>query len=409
MVNNKKTIAFIFLMLSIQINFAQTDTLIKYNVKQRNIFTYPPTIIDTSILFENTQWNYGSQGGFDFLDLDPPDSSYNNSGFTDFIPAQNIFSVINYPIRTAVKLFVADNDSLKQLCTGILVESNYVLTSCHCIGQFDTNRTLIFLDSIWAFPDFDNGVENPIFGKSLGIEYMTFKSNLQGFYTKDIALIKLKKDLGAKTGWVGIAFSKEDNYYEGRVFHEFNYPGTVDPNDTTRVFNGDTLYYNYGTLDLIQDRWLGYYISAIPGQSGSSLIYTNNVEYYSFGTLAWANNSRHLRITPEIFYSFKSVINKGVLYVEDDKDFNISYYLSEPYPNPFNPTTKINYVIPNDSFVQLVVYDVLGRVIRTLVNEIQTRGKYEMTFTANGLSSGVYFYRMQSGDFSSTKKLILLR
>ena len=95
------------------------------------------------------------------------------------------------------------------------------------------------------------------------------------------------------------------------------------------------------------------------------------------------------------------------------KDKNVllpkSFFLSQNYPNPFNPSTKINYSIPQISFVTLKVYDILGREITTLVNEEKPVGNYEINFDANNLSSGIYFYRIQVGSFSDTKKLILIR
>lgn len=390
-------------------NYGQLDTLINYNVESNQIFDYPQTIIDSSKIFDNTNWNIGSEVGFSLFNTKPPDSTYNNSGFSDFRPVQNFYPVNNFPIRTAVKLFINENDTLKQKCSGILVAYNYVLTDCHCVGIYDTNRTLVFYDSVWTYPAFDNGNENPVFGKSLGIEYITFKSNLQGFYKKDIVLIKLKEGIGTKTGWVGIAFSKDDSYYVNKVLHKLSYPGTVDPVDSTRIFNGDTLYYNYGTLDLIDDLSIGYNITGIPGQSGSSLFYTNNEEYYSLGTQVWSAFSRHIRITPEIFYAFKPIIKNGIAGNDDLIDIISDYYLSEAYPNPFNPKTKINYFIPNSGLVLLKLYDILGKEIQTLVNEVQNKGEHIININGQDLSSGVYFCRIQSNDFFATKKIILLK
>jgi photosystem II stability/assembly factor-like uncharacterized protein len=86
-----------------------------------------------------------------------------------------------------------------------------------------------------------------------------------------------------------------------------------------------------------------------------------------------------------------------------------SFGLSQNYPNPLNPSTKINYSIPQTSFVKLKVYNILGKEIETLVNEEKPAGNYEVEFYANDLSSGVYFYRLEAGGFSDTKKFILLR
>lgn len=88
----------------------------------------------------------------------------------------------------------------------------------------------------------------------------------------------------------------------------------------------------------------------------------------------------------------------------------ISHYeLAQNYPNPFNSTTTINYQIPKDEFVVIKIYDLLGKEISTLVNEFQSSGSYKIIFDSNHLSSGIYFYRIQSGEFINTKKLIILK
>ena len=85
------------------------------------------------------------------------------------------------------------------------------------------------------------------------------------------------------------------------------------------------------------------------------------------------------------------------------------YDLAQNYPNPFNPTTRIGFRISNSGFVSLKVYDVLGREVRTLVNEVRQPGIYEVRFDAGGLSSGLYFCRLQAGSYISTKKMMLLK
>ena len=87
----------------------------------------------------------------------------------------------------------------------------------------------------------------------------------------------------------------------------------------------------------------------------------------------------------------------------------MKFGLSQNYPNPFNPVTRIPYSIAENSFVSLKIYDVLGREVKTLVSEKQTAGEYEVLFNASDLNSGVYFYRLTSGNFTETKKLILLK
>jgi hypothetical protein len=86
-----------------------------------------------------------------------------------------------------------------------------------------------------------------------------------------------------------------------------------------------------------------------------------------------------------------------------------NFRLSQNFPNPFNPTTTIKYSVPKLSFVTIKVFDVLGNGITVLVNEEKHVGNYEVEFDATKLSSGVYFYRLQAGDFVDTKKMVLLK
>ena len=86
-----------------------------------------------------------------------------------------------------------------------------------------------------------------------------------------------------------------------------------------------------------------------------------------------------------------------------------TYSLSQNYPNPFNPTTTIKYSIALDGFVNLVVYDVLGNEVKSLVNSYQHSGDYEVIFDGGHISSGIYYYQLQAGKFISIKKLILLK
>lgn len=90
-------------------------------------------------------------------------------------------------------------------------------------------------------------------------------------------------------------------------------------------------------------------------------------------------------------------------------DFPSKYFLQNNYPNPFNPTTTIKYQVPSNSFVSLSVYDVIGREIKKLVNEQQNAGEYVIKFDGNKLSTGIYFYRLETKNFSETKKMLLVK
>ncbi|MFA6468882.1 MAG: T9SS type A sorting domain-containing protein [Bacteroidota bacterium] len=87
----------------------------------------------------------------------------------------------------------------------------------------------------------------------------------------------------------------------------------------------------------------------------------------------------------------------------------LKYGLDQNYPNPFNPSTTINYSLEHAGLVKLRVFNILGQEVVSLVNEVQEAGQYQAQFNANKLSSGIYFYKLESGSFSSLKKMMLIK
>ncbi|HRI85608.1 MAG TPA: T9SS type A sorting domain-containing protein [Ignavibacteria bacterium] len=100
------------------------------------------------------------------------------------------------------------------------------------------------------------------------------------------------------------------------------------------------------------------------------------------------------------YFNLSSEVNIGV---------PSAYKLSQNYPNPFNPATTISYDIPADGKVSLKLFDMSGKEVATLVNEVKTAGYYSVNFNAANLSSGIYFYELASGNFSSVKKMMLVK
>jgi hypothetical protein len=111
----------------------------------------------------------------------------------------------------------------------------------------------------------------------------------------------------------------------------------------------------------------------------------------------------------------------GLSYTNDgvksaDKSLPNAFELFQNYPNPFNPTTAISYHLPAGqtglsavSDVKLIVYDILGRGVAVLVNERKAPGKYEVTFDAAGLASGVYLYRLTAGSLVQVRKMVVVK
>ena len=109
-----------------------------------------------------------------------------------------------------------------------------------------------------------------------------------------------------------------------------------------------------------------------------------------------------------LYYFSQLIFEKSTTNIEQE-EIPASFNLSQNYPNPFNPVTKINYSLPQTSFIKIKVFDLLGREISTLVQEQKSAGSHVVIFDGSSLGSGVYIYRMEAGNFMDTKKLLLMK
>jgi hypothetical protein len=103
--------------------------------------------------------------------------------------------------------------------------------------------------------------------------------------------------------------------------------------------------------------------------------------------------------------------NGGVTFIEEEETGKVptEFLILQNWPNPFNPSTKIRYSVPQSSNVIIKVFDILGNELETLVNESKQTGTYELTWYAEDLTSGVYIYRLQAASFVETKKMMLMK
>jgi hypothetical protein len=149
-------------------------------------------------------------------------------------------------------------------------------------------------------------------------------------------------------------------------------------------------------------------------------IYTNNTVRRDlpdtpegeYGVRIAAVNTSHRQITmidAETFFIRDKATKLGI-----QQELSSDYILQQNYPNPFNPSTTINYSIPSDEKretrnVKLIVYDIQGREVTTLVNQKQKTGNYAINWNAGNHSSGIYFYELTAGNHKETKKMLLIR
>jgi hypothetical protein len=114
----------------------------------------------------------------------------------------------------------------------------------------------------------------------------------------------------------------------------------------------------------------------------------------------WQYNTRHNGV-------YGDYLQVGINTIETKIPEKFSLY--QNYPNPFNPVTKISFDIAKQEFVSLKIFDALGRELNTLVNEVKAPGSYAIDFDGTNLPSGIYFYKLQTENYSGTKKMLLIK
>lgn len=223
-----------------------------------------------------------------------------------------------------------------------------------------------------------------------------------GFYSASISNIQFFNELtGYGTGW---------KYFVGTVFYKTTNGGA----------NWDTICYyhnKYSSMFFINTNtgWISG--SANPDSFCIACTTNGGVNWqkqfknstYNVSRLKFINN-----LTGWAIINYNSIILRtttgGIAFVNNiSNNIPDKYYLYQNYPNPFNPSTNIKYQISKNIRVNLKIYNILGKEIATIVNEKQSPGTYEASFDGCNLSSGIYFYKLETNEFSDTKRMILLK
>ena len=391
----KLPILFFISLFSINFSLAQ-DSLVVYDVIHQNLQLHPPVTYDTSISFNTTQHAIGSLGNRIPLPLSPPSPPllHPSSLFSAIAPAHNFYDISDYPIRTGVLLRQLDQDTITgPLCSGIMVGPDMVLTAAHCVKHISNGSW--HGDSIMIAPAYDNGHFHPTLPTSTGIKYYMLQRSFYNFLQRDLALIQLREPIGLQIGWIGMAYQEDLSYFDQRIFHKLSYPSSIDYADTSKVYNGDTLFYNYGhinTLNILPSHQLGVLsATGIGGQSGSSLFYTDNdSSYYTFGVMSLSTNYRHAQLTAQAFYTFQHVLQQyGTL-------TNV-HPLTTPTeahaaPNPFQSETTIYFENPQGLSYQFELINTQGQCIYTR-SDITTSS---ISLQRQNWSAGLYFFRLKT-------------
>lgn len=294
---------------------------------------------------------------------------------------------------------VIERYNLKAITDSVLVDAAYpnLRISTNAGSSWDT--TSIASDP-WASSIFF--YDNKIFTHG----FMNFQTKI--FYTDNLGQsffeIETPSDVSRKNG-----FSINSN---GEMFF-LNRQGNQSPGIYMNTFPPSNWIQKYSGLSncIYIDTNNFIYTGTTDGVLQSSdygnnweLIFTENSSRAFAHDLKIEDNSLFIATNSYGLYGLQIPTS-----VNEETELVTTYQLHQNYPNPFNPTTKIKFSVPESEVVQIKVYDVLGKEMQTLLNEYKQSGSYEVEFDASNLPSGVYFYRMISGSYLETKKMILLR
>jgi hypothetical protein len=225
------------------------------------------------------------------------------------------------------------------------------------------------------------------------------------------------------------AFQSKSYFFDSRNARvdEFNfnfgYPGLTDTaafflDQPANILYGYSSisknWTNYQPAQTINQREIKKYIG-IASSAGYSRVYAYNsfknrfTEFTPIGgtpkTISVGGKTA-LLIRNDIIYAYDPDV---ITEINDEKINFVNYQLFQNYPNPFNPSTKISWQTPTGGWQTIKVFDVLGNEIATLVNEYKPAGIYNLQFSMNNLSSGVYFYQLKAGEYVNTKKMLLIK
>jgi len=181
-----------------------------------------------------------------------------------------------------------------------------------------------------------------------------------------------------------------------------SFNSTVTGRDVTLNWTTATELNNSG-FDIERKSFEGSW-SKIGNVAGNGTV--NNPHNYSFTDRGLSTGKYNYRLKQIDFngnFEYFNLINEIGIGIP------VKYDLSQNYPNPFNPSTSINYDLPVDGKVSLKIFDMMGREVSTLVNEVQTAGYYSINYNASSLSSGVYFFTISADNFVETKKMMLVK
>ena len=274
---------------------------------------------------------------------------------------------------------------------GAEIQTSFIIPSTNLpIGDQILFVRVMNADSVWGM------YSSEVFSLS-EVASLTFESSDTLEYFQDSSELLIAGDLGISSSTEILADSAIIKISKGFLEEDslfIDEPGSLDIDS---VENGIKISGN-ASLEAYQDEIrTAYYINNNEVSEKADTLKEFSITMYS-GAFA-----------SEAVVKYVKVLDHVMTSNEDELGFPKEFSLEQNYPNPFNPSTNIEFALPEQAVVSLVVYNILGQEVSRLVHGNMPAGNHSMKFDASGVSSGMYIYRIQAGDFIQTKKMLLIK